>query len=357
MEQHWRYGQAVKTLRDTWKGAWSISNPLSAGTSSYKKRSRSEYQQQWMDWEAGQAQALDYAYEQAVERIDSQKPGLRDIALQVLAWITQLELQYALAVEPDTTQFEEENLPDIQGMVSKCFGLVTIENERSIIRLAHYTTREYFERTQGKWFPDAEAEITKTCLTYLSYDVFGTGYCYFDDKLIERLRSSPLYDYATKHWGHHARRAPTLTEEIIEFLESGRKVEAACQALLCSTRYEPCSSTGGGTDPDGGLTGLHLAAYFDLDTIMKSLLGSGNMDPNSAVRFKWHGDMTPLSYAAQMGHEAIVKLLLEKDSVGPDSKNAAQRIGAELRCHMLLRMYMSQSLSYLSILVESTSTL
>ncbi|EEU34254.1 uncharacterized protein NECHADRAFT_85540 [Fusarium vanettenii 77-13-4] len=281
--------------------------------------------------EAGQAQALDYAYEQALERINSQKPGLRNIALQVLAWITcakrpltQLELQHALAVEPDTTQFDEENLPDIQGMVSACCGLVTIENESSIIRLVHYTTQEYFERTQRTWFPEADAEITKTCLTYLSFDVFEAGALYGDEELIERLRSNPLYDYATQHWGHHARKAPTLTEKIIEFLESGRKVEAAGQALLCSTRYEPGSGTGGGTDPDGA-TGLHLAAYFDLDTVMRSLLESGSIDPNSAASFKWHGDMTALSYAAQMGHVAIVKLLLEKDSVDPDSKNAAQR--------------------------------
>ncbi|KAL6354415.1 hypothetical protein LRP88_11746 [Fusarium phalaenopsidis] len=281
--------------------------------------------------EAGQAQALDYAYEQAMERINSQKPGLRDIAFQVLAWITcakrpltQLELQHALAVELGTIKFDEENLPDIQGMVSACCGLVTIENESSIIRLVHYTTQEYFERTQGKWFPDADAEITTACLTYLSFDVFEAGVLYRDKELIERLRSNPLYDYAAQHWGHHARKAPNLAKEIIEFLESGPKVEAAGQALLCSTRYQPGSSTGGGTDPDG-VTGLHLAAYFDLDTIMKSLLESGSIDPNSAASFKWHGDMTSLSYAAQMGHEAIVKLLLEKDNVDPDSKNAAHR--------------------------------
>ncbi|KAM6516409.1 hypothetical protein FALCPG4_014592 [Fusarium falciforme] len=151
-------------------------------------------------------------------------------------------------MELGTIQFDEENLPDIQEMVSACCGLVTIENEISIIRLVHYTTQEYFERTQGKWFPDADAKITTTCLTYLSFDIFEAG-----------------------HWGHHARKALTLAEEIIGFLESGPKVEAAGQALLCSTRYQPGSTTAGGTDPDG-VTGLHLTAYFDLDTIMKSLL-------------------------------------------------------------------------------------
>ncbi|KAJ4179714.1 hypothetical protein NW767_005343 [Fusarium falciforme] len=174
-------------------------------------------------------------------------------------------------MELGTIQFDEDNLPDIQEMVSACCGLVTIENEISIIRLVHYTTQEYFERTPGKWFPDADAKITTTCLTYLSFDIFEAGVLYGDKELIECLRSNPLYDYATQHWGHHARKALTLAEKIIGFLESGPKVEAAGQALLCSTRYQPGSTTGGGTDPDG-VTGLHLTAYFDLDTIMKSLL-------------------------------------------------------------------------------------
>ncbi|RSL54244.1 hypothetical protein CEP54_009975 [Fusarium duplospermum] len=277
------------------------------------------------------SQALDYAYEQAMERVNNQKPGLREIALQVLAWITcakrpltQLELQHALAVELDTVQLDEENLPDLQGMVSACCGLVTIDNESNIIRLVHYTTQEYFERAQTKWFPNAEAEITMVCITYLSFEAFEAGSCWLIGDLMKRLRSNPLYDYAAQNWGHHAHRASAVTEEIIEFLESNRKVEAAGQALLCSERDRPGSRAVGEPHPRD-VTGLHLAAYFDLDVVMKSLLERGSIDPNSAARFKFSEDMTPLSYAAEMGHEAIVKLLLEKDNVDPDAKNAAYR--------------------------------
>ncbi|KAJ4309546.1 hypothetical protein N0V84_011450 [Fusarium piperis] len=314
--------------------ALRISHPLSAGTSSYNKRSRFLLAQIFLDslddkltpksirsglkdfrqhsqgpGETEKVKALDYAYEQAMERINNQKPGLRSIALQVLAWITcakrpltKLELQHALAVELGATELDEENLPDLPGTVSACCGLVTIENQTNIIRLVHYTTQEYFERHRR---------------------VFESGFCYKDEALIERLHSNPLYDYVTQHWGHHAREASSLEEQIIEFLESGPKVEAAGQALLCSTRYRRHSATGGGTDPSG-VTGLHLAAYFDLDAIMRSLLESDKIDPNAAASFKWHGDMTALSYAAQMGHEAIVKLLLEKGNVDPDAKNASK---------------------------------
>lgn len=258
-----------------------------------------------------------------MQRISSQKPGLRDIALQGLAWITcakrpltQLELQHALAVEPGTTQLDEENLPDIQGMVSACCGLVTIENESSIIRLVHYTTQEYFERTQVKWFPNAEAEIAIVCITYLSFEVFEAGLCRRYKEISERLLSHPFYGYAAQHWGHHTCGISFLSDEILRFLESRGKVEAAGQALL----YPKFVS---GVMGPTNMIGLHLAAYFGLDVIMKSLLESGTKDPNSAVTFKLKGDMAPLSYAAQMGHEAVVKPLLEMDNVNPDAKPAS----------------------------------
>jgi GPI inositol-deacylase, winged helix domain len=118
-----------------------------------------------------------------MERIKCQVPGSQKLATQVLLWIrcakqplTTKELQHALAVEIDTSELEE-NIPEIEDIVSVCAGLVTIDNESDIIRLVHYTTQEYFERTQKSWFSDAETDITKTCITYLSFDVFGRGIC------------------------------------------------------------------------------------------------------------------------------------------------------------------------------------
>ena len=81
-------------------------------------------------------------------------------------------------------------------MISVCAGLVTIDEESSIIRLVHYTTQEYFERTQSNWFPNAQTDITTICVTYLSFDEFGTV-CQDDEEFEERLQSNQLYDYAS----------------------------------------------------------------------------------------------------------------------------------------------------------------
>lgn len=127
-------------------------------------------------------------------------------------------------------------------MVSVCAGLVTADEESNIIRLVHYTTQEYFERTQNDWFPNAETDITVICVTYLSFRVLESGYCQTDAEFEERLRLNQLYDYAAHNWGNHAREASILCQEVIDSLESELKAEAASQALLAIKAYPENSS-------------------------------------------------------------------------------------------------------------------
>jgi hypothetical protein len=166
--------------------------------------------------------ALVQAYEEAMKRIQSQEVGFRELAERVLSWITcarrpltATELQRALAVEVGDSELDEENLQDIGETISACAGLVTADDESKIVRLVHYTTQQYFERTQGTWFSKAETNIARICVTYLSFDVFESGFCLNDEQLEARLRFSQLYDYAASNWGHHVGAALTKLEHSI----------------------------------------------------------------------------------------------------------------------------------------------
>lgn len=149
---------------------------------------------------------LDEAYEETMERINRQKAGFRQLAYKALSWITCAkrplttpELQTALAVAPGDSKLDHDNMERIERMVSICAGLVTVDDESDIIRLVHYTTQEYFERTGKQWFGDVEADITTICVAYLSFDDFASGTCQTDEEFEERLqaRSSTTTQHVT----------------------------------------------------------------------------------------------------------------------------------------------------------------
>ena len=122
-------------------------------------------------------------------------------------------------MEIGSSEFDDQNLTEITDVLNVCAGLVTAEEESDIVRLIHYTTQDYFERTWRSWFSNAQIDITEICLTYLSLDSFDSGFCPTDELFEVRLRSNPLYDYAAGNWGHHAHTASTeARESILDFL-------------------------------------------------------------------------------------------------------------------------------------------
>jgi hypothetical protein len=194
--------------------------------------------------------------------------------------------------------------------------LVVTDQKSNIIRLAHYTAQEYFERTGVTWFPEAQKDIAMTCLHYLSFDAFLDGYC-SSDKLFEaRLQQNPLFDYAARNWGHYARRTPeqSVQDLALKFLKDGSRVSGMSQALLISEEYQ---YPGYSQSPPKQFSGMHVAAYFGLHNIIKLLLAQDGVDPDSKDGY----GRTPLWRAAENGHEAVVKLLLAREDVDPDSKD------------------------------------
>ncbi|KAF5227359.1 hypothetical protein FAUST_11836 [Fusarium austroamericanum] len=265
-------------------------------------------------------QVLARAYGQAMERINGQMPGKKELAMKVLSWITcakrQLttsELQHALATKTGKSELDHGDLTHIGDMVSVCAGLVTVDEESGIIRLVHYTTQEYLKRTRERWFRDPESVIATTCVTYLSFIVFETGFCKTDHKFEERLRSSPFYDYAAHNWGHHARKDVTSNQVVINFLKSQAKVEASYQALMATKRFS--FHINYSQDLPRTMTGLHLACLFGLSKAADTLL---RLEYSPYLEDTY--SRTPLWYAAQNGHEAVVELLL---AAGADANAAA----------------------------------
>ncbi|KAI1125954.1 hypothetical protein F5Y10DRAFT_279158 [Nemania abortiva] len=248
--------------------------------------------------------AYEHAYDRAMRRINRRPREEADLAKRILSWITFArrplvteELRHALSVEIGTSYFDKENLLQVD-MVSMCAGLVTIDKESNIIRLVHYTTQQYFEKPSRPWVKNPHLDITETCLTYLSFQSFNSGFAGFYTYK-DRLESNPFYAYASVNWGHHARLGPAC-QDVLPFLRKQNHVQAAGQALLRPRADDPLHFE----YFMGRITGLHLAAYFGLKQL---LLASG-----ADIEGKNSMGRTPLMHAIDKGHKTIIQLLLTK---------------------------------------------
>lgn len=250
------------------------------------------------------SRAYNDAYDAAMMRINSQALDFQSLAKQALSWLTcarerltLTQVQHALGVEIGSFAFDKENLPDVECLISACAGLVAFDEHSHVIRLVHYTTKQYFEQTWTRWFPNARAEIAQTCITYLSFDVFEPGSCQTDDDLDRRVKDNPLYGYAAFSWDYHARLQPVEGNLLRNFLEDGPKVSACLEVLMafnigCGAEHVSNRSTG-----------LHLAAYLGFIPAVEMLLA--DFDPDIENNWK----QTPLMLAMQEGREDAVKLL------------------------------------------------
>ncbi|SCV30566.1 related to ankyrin repeat [Fusarium fujikuroi] len=298
---------------------------------------------------------LSEAYAQALERIRAQKPGIRQLAEKTLLWITcakrpltTSELQHALAVELESEELDENNFSAVDDMVSSCAGLVIIDEESKIIRLVHYTMQDYFTRNQKQLFPQAEETVTSVCVQYLLFRYFRSGPCTVYHDLELRLKHYSLYDYAARNWGHHARVSSQQPRKLLlKLLYDESKLKASYQASMASklpgggVEYTKMSAAhivaffglSGLMAPVGeryslktqtsdGQTPLSIAAENGHEAVVRWLMQQEGVDLNTrAFRYLW----TPLSLAARNGHYEICRLLLSQDGVDPDPRDSGGR--------------------------------
>ena len=87
-------------------------------------------------------EGMDGTYDEAMERVERQDDSRKELAKRVLSWITYAvrplsvkELQHALAVMPNTTYLDPDDITDDEILTSICAGLVVIDEERNVIGL------------------------------------------------------------------------------------------------------------------------------------------------------------------------------------------------------------------------------
>ncbi|RSL54689.1 hypothetical protein CEP54_009750 [Fusarium duplospermum] len=287
----------------------------------------------------------DALYEAAMLRIESQAADQVVLAKRTLAYMlcarcpwTFAELCHALMVNAGEPELNWDTMPSFQATIDACSGmLVTVGSEergehenldnketamvpldRMETQLVHRTAHEYLQQTYERWLPEAEKQIAAACMAYLSLRSFSSG-----PDLESRLRAFPLYFYSALHWGFHARKAfdkcldTAMTE--YDFLGSSSLIQTSCDVMFKVGRW-PMDGDYVGGYPEG-LTGLHIAAYFGIVNLVRTL---GSREA-AMVNEQDGWGFTALSWAAKQGHEETVETILKFTGIDVDIRDSRGR--------------------------------
>lgn len=115
-----------------------------------------------------------------------------------------------------------------------------------------------------------------------------------------------MTDYAAQNWRHHARANSALEQLIVDFLYKKVNAFSFGQPMMapeCHSGYSP--------NVPRQITRVHDVAYFGPREAMMVSLKNGKYLGSSDS----YGRM-PRSWAAEYGHDAVAKLLLERLKLG-----------------------------------------
>ncbi|KAL1874221.1 hypothetical protein VTK73DRAFT_548 [Phialemonium thermophilum] len=278
------------------------------------------------------------AYDVTIGRIQSQGATLASQAMEILAWVhwaerplNLTELCHAIATEVGSDEFDDENLPS-RNLISTCLGLVRVVPGSLILRLVHFSLRDYLSSFPS--FPHWQDLIARKCLTYLMFnsttkllvtrpqDSVYSGWGAVVVEIQERHAETPLLRYAASAWGHHLRKTPVANQETIEWavrytsMTNGR-LQASVASLITSL-YGLDEFVSEGREKEFHFVGEwqnwldpgpHLLAHFGLCSVLSAavkrfpdLIRPDSVDSSGR---------TPLYYASHQGHLAMVRMLLD----------------------------------------------
>ena len=217
------------------------------------------------------------------------------------------ELCHALAVDPQSTDMDPENIPPRDTVIGSCLGLAVVDAETSTVRLIHYTLQEYLS-CHGI-FPDAHKTLGHACLVYLNYGQIKG----LPANEVSNLGDMPFLTYSSSYWGSHAKfelsdRAKSLAQELLNL--AGDHISAT---LL----FEQIGSFHSCSLPHHSWPSLHCVSYFGIIELVAGLIEREgcNINQRDCMGF------TALMWAAQQGNEGVVRLLLARDDINPDQPN------------------------------------
>ncbi|KAJ7444029.1 ankyrin repeat-containing domain protein [Mycena latifolia] len=284
---------------------------------------------------------LNHTYEEAMNRIKNQNEDDTQLALQALTWVAYAkrplslaELQEALAIEPDATTLDVDNLLDINIVLSVCAGLIIVDEAMSVVRLIHYTTQHYFDSIQPVQFADAHTIIASQCLAYLSLNEFSQLDIIYSMPH-EWVKGHPLAGYS-QHFLLHAAEASRqlyLQPCLTIFLEKANSWQFIWGQFFYGQPVPPWDYQAWPQPPSllwlsAASNLIHIATHVldqlvddtNIDSALSAAVYYGYIEMAQLLIKKFGANVnagggyygTALQAASTGGHESVAQFLIEK---------------------------------------------
>jgi ankyrin repeat protein len=293
-------------------------------------------------------------YDRIMNRINTLKGPRRLLALRVFFWtltvrrpVSVAELRVLLAIQPGLETFDERRLVSAGETIMRavCGGLIEFRHPEQRAFFMHFTVTQYLEihfRQQHVYheimssydmnnLSTNDGLAAAVCIRYLSYEHLNSFVAPADhaDATILLETHDPrtsLLSYTVSHWFQHLALARPAEQDAwqlaTQFLAQNSTTRdfswqlywfsspASLESKICPAQF----------------SGLHIASYFGLPSLVESLLQLSSSDlRDSAAR-------SPLWWAASRGHVDVTDRLLkggfdphayDRDMVTPVHRAAA----------------------------------
>ena len=270
----------------------------------------------------------------------------RSDSLKLMQWIcfatrplSMDELRFAMAIDPhhpykslrkcqNTGDYTDDNEAMERRIITLSCGLAEIRplSNKRIVQFIHQSVNDFFME-DGMRLLDSNWEsadlaigranhyLSRSCIRYIAMEEIGRSRSVGGTDMEAKF---PFLRYATTSWLKHTEQAEAKSisqADLLGYLNgpSNDLLHRWIRVYRAMDRYSVDS-------PAEGSTLLHVVSKYGLMSPLLAILENPSKE-DSETDSKDKNGRTPLSQAAEKGHEAVVMLLLAIDMVETDSKD------------------------------------
>ncbi|RYC80571.1 hypothetical protein BFJ63_vAg16545, partial [Fusarium oxysporum f. sp. narcissi] len=272
---------------------------------------------------------LDDLYHDLIRNMD-EKPA----SLKLIQWICFAvqplsldELRWAMIIDADCPykslqecKNTEDYISDSERMKRRVQtlsrGLAEVTSDAKVVQFIHQSVKDFFTEKGLSALDEtsnpsilvgtAHHRLSRTCIRYLAMEEIGQSASYKPNRLKSEF---PFLHYATTSWVTHIKQSDARNvpqEDLLEYFAG--PLNTLMERWICIYRILEKYSK---DCPPEEASLIHVLSMYGVAGALGAILGRADQ-VGTNINVKDSAGRTPLWWAAENGHESVVRLLLDR---------------------------------------------